>query len=538
MAKKRILSLFMSALAVIMLFSTETAAENRYRMIYNNDGTDMLSNRWNGRRPLCLYDVRGQVDLVGKGTGVTTYMVCSGSMFTYYRSRFGRVIGDDLNGILPSRGDSLFLEYHKNLQRLEAEGTDYIKASLERAGELGLERFISLRMNDLHFNDITDTVCVHAPDFFRHHPEFWMKEGKGWNEKGALDFTHEEVREQLFNLACEQLDLYGNMLDGYELDFNRFIVYFKSGDGPANAALITELVQRIRKKVDDVSRRQGRKILLCARVPSTWESCVFKGLDAKNWTDNHLVDFLTLACHWTGDPAIDVKAFRKESGIKKHTPVYVTIDDGAFQPRETYTHGMLRGAASFALSHGADGICLFNFFPCDYNMGKIEILPGGRTTRTQMPQIIDELGSVKKMEGRNKSYSYYEGESEYELTYKTPLPLSVHGNSPSRIDFFISDKKLNTEKALIVLRTDKNVSLDINIDTGIELQRLESPSLAVYDRCRQVGENEQVLYYEIPDGALKHGRNSFYMTSGPGGCTVTRIELILDYGDPDTHGYN
>jgi len=526
------------SLAAYLLLSPESAAEKRRRIIYNNDGTDMLSNRWNGRRPLCLEDVRSQVDLVGKGTGVTTYMVCTGSMFTYYRSKFGRVLGDDLNGSLPSLGDSLFLEYHKNIQRLEAEGTDYVKASLSRAGELGLERFLTLRMNDLHFNDVTDTVSVFAPDFFRRHPEFRLNSGKGWHETGALDFSHKEVREQLYNLACEQLDLYGSILDGYELDFNRFIVYFKSGEGPANAALMTELVHRIKAKVDEVSRRQGRRILLCARVPSTWESCVFKGLDAKQWVDDKSVDFLTLACHWRGDPAIDVDAFRKESGIGKHTPIYATLDDGSFDAHETYTHGMLRGAASFALSHGADGIYLFNFFPCDYNSGKIEILPGGRTTRTQMPEIIDELGSLKKMEGRNKSYTYYEGKVEYELKYKTPLPLTIREDGTSRIDFFISDKKPDTQKALIILRVDKHSKLTVRLGDKWGLKCLENPTPDVYDRDRKVEGDEQVMYFEIPDGLLKHGNNSFSLHSENGGCTVSRIELILDYGSSDIHGYN
>lgn len=41
------------------------------------------------------------------------------------------------------------------------------------------------------------------------------------------------------NLIKEQLEKY-DMIDGYELDFMRFIVLFKSGEGKEKAPLITD----------------------------------------------------------------------------------------------------------------------------------------------------------------------------------------------------------------------------------------------------------------------------------------------------------
>ena len=79
-----------------------------WRYLHNNDGTDLLSNIWHGRRPISVADVNECVDLIA-GTGVTTYLMCTGSDFAYYRSRYARVFGDDDGGRLDNRGDSLFL---------------------------------------------------------------------------------------------------------------------------------------------------------------------------------------------------------------------------------------------------------------------------------------------------------------------------------------------------------------------------------------------------------------------------------------------
>ena len=79
------------------------------------------------------------------------------------------------------------------------------------------------------------------------------------------------MRDRKLAIISEQLENYADIIDGYDLDFMRFIVYFKSGTGPQNAPLMTQLVKDIRQKVDEISAKQGRKILLSARVAPTVE---------------------------------------------------------------------------------------------------------------------------------------------------------------------------------------------------------------------------------------------------------------------------
>ena len=131
---------------------------NAFRIIHNNDGSDLLGNRWMNWRPLSVEDLNTCVDMVANSQ-VTTYMMCSGSDFFCVPSAYGRIMGDDKNGTLDCGCDTAqynqFRKYHQNHLNLEKEGTDLIKATLSRTKEKGLETFITYRMNDLHFNDIS-----------------------------------------------------------------------------------------------------------------------------------------------------------------------------------------------------------------------------------------------------------------------------------------------------------------------------------------------------------------------------------------------
>lgn len=498
----------------------------------------MLSNIWYGRKPLKVDDVKNGVDLVSE-CGVTTYMICSGSDFAYYRSKYSRPFGSDRDGELDSSADPLFLSYYSNFLNLEEEGTDIIKSSLLRAKEKGMEAFITYRMNDIHFCDVRIPVPVYATDFWMAHPEYWMgKDDRGWHSDGALNFEYPEVRQQKYNMIAEQLEKY-DFIDGFELDFMRFMVFFPVGKGPEDACLMTDLVRRIRAKADSVSALSGHRILLTARVPQTWDSCKDAGLDVRTWVREGLVDFITLGNLWKGDPAINTDVFRKQSGIGRRIPVYVTIDDGMFQPREDMSHGMYRGAASFAYSHGADGICLFNYYFTNYIKSDCKEVPEqmGKVCRTRTPGLARELGCYRLLDGKNKSYSYYSGNPEYGLKYLSPVPLECTPESSAVIGFHIADKmtKHRPVQGILCFRSDTDgLSATFN---GAVLQAASENCAILYDRLKGVKPGNKVHCFIVPASLIRRGDNKISISSESRRAAIPRIELILDYGDVNEYGY-
>jgi len=536
--------LLIGTLLSLLVFPSYGKPILKHRLIHNNDGTDALGNIWFSKRPLNVADINAYVDVVANSQ-VTTYLMCSGSDFLYYRSKYGRVFGDDLNGKFDCGTDTTactnFKKYYRNFLNLEKEGTDLIAASLNRAKKDGMEAFISYRMNDLHFNDTTTHCPIVYTDFWYKHPDFWINDATpGWNASRALDFAHKEVRARKLAIISEQLDKY-EMIDGFDLDFMRFIVYFKTGEGRKNAPLMTQLVQDIRAKVDEVSARRGKKILLSVRVPSTVEDCLDKGLDIQEWLHLGLVDFVSIGIHWLGNPSLPVKKFIKDIG-RTDIPIYASIDDGGYRPRENFSHGMFRGMASHILSQGADGIYLFNqyysSYISEYNR-QTHLEEGGYVCRVMMPQLLQELGSLETLKNRNKIYCLCDSSGEYGITPLSPLPLQVAGDKLSVASIFIGDnpKKTVPEEAILFFRLNKPSNFELYVN-GIKVTKANPEYVHLYDKARGLKKGEQEYAFVLQATSLNQGDNQISFQSKTGDLfRVKRLEIALKYGDVETHGY-
>lgn len=510
-------------------------------MIYNNDGSEILANNWFGNRPLTLSDLHQYVDLIADSQ-VTTYMVCSGSDFFYYRSKFGSILGDNKSGTVacesnPELGKSLDRIY-QNALRMEEEGTDIVEATLQRVKEKKMESFVTFRMNDLHFSDTTGNCPQQYSDFWRANPQFWTNDTtlKGLNAATALDFAHPEVRSHKLNVIREQLVKYAPLTDGYELDFMRFIVYFKKSEARKNAVLLTDLVRQAKNLADSVGKVHGKKILLTARIPATMQDCINKGIDARAWAKEGLVDFLTLGVHWRGEPAIGVADFKKELGVE--IPVYATMDDGTYNPREVYSHGMYRGMASHALAQGAAGTTLFNYFLKAYNEAGQKLIPEDSTLacRVIAPQLLKEIGSLESLRKRNKIYCLSDGLSSYELTPNSPLPLTV--DSKQEIDFFVGDPVDEDipEEVILFIRTATDAPYSVAVN-GRTIEKTDSSYPRLYDRARGLKNDQQVTAFSVPADQIKQGNNKISLESGATASVVLRVELALKYGEVEAFGY-
>ena len=542
-----------------LIFFTCCSSEeptSKTRLIFDDDGTNMLGNQSFNLRPLTLQDIDTCIDMISNNTQVTTFMMNSGSSALYYRSKYDRIIGEPRGEKIPTNYDTAlifwvpkesayvhFLRYYKNFLRLEKEGTDLIDASLRRAKKKGMETFISIRMNDLHFTDTTLRAHTAFSTFWLAHPEYWLNENTGWHSAGALDFSKKEVRDYKLALITEQLEKYGELIDGYNLDFMRFPVYFRSTEGREYAPLMTQLMKDIKAKVDELSAKRGKKILLSVLVPSTIEQCLEKGFDIQEWTRLGIVDFITIGVFFNGDPSLPVAQFKKDLNIKKF-PIYATIDDGGFTPapREKFSHGMYRGMASHILAQGGEGIYLYNYFLRRYLFYKKQyhLEPGGYMCRVVMPQLLQELGSLETLKNRNKIYCLSDcAIGGYGIKYSTPLPLQVNSDKPSLANIFIGDdvKKIVPQEAILFIRIDKSASYDLTVN-GEKITEEKPSYVQLYDRARGLKNPEEVHAFILPKSCLMKRDNVVSFTlKTPNSFSVTRIDLALKYGDVKTNGY-
>lgn len=359
-----------------ILISTAAADEARpRRVIYNSDADNMFIYVPPPMKPA---DVHRYVDEI-IGTGVTTLFMCPNyGMATNYPTRVGEMIGTDATADENEKIERLAKTESASVERAVVNFRELIKAGhdplglvINRARQQKLETFVTFRLNECH--------CVDTPEQFplnllitrtwRSHPEWWI--GKPGSELGPLhkeilgpntspivaswlpagfNFALPPVRE--FRLAeiqelCERYDI-----DGLDLDFQRFPMYFRVGEEQSQVQTMTAWIKSVRGLTNEIGRKRGRPILLSARIMAKPEQNLGLGLDPVSWSRDGLVDFVIASHYLRNDFPLPVAQYRTLLPAKM--PLY-----GSIEVTDSNTYRQL---ARQLWSDGADGLMLFNYF--------------------------------------------------------------------------------------------------------------------------------------------------------------------------------
>lgn len=312
------------------------------RILYNIDGSGCLINKKGSMGPaqITADDLKTAVEEIAyPGSQVDTLLVCINAQCTYYPSKVGTMCGSLLSP--EQRQGKPFL---RNLDAMFAQGVDPYALLLAETRRRGVEALLSYRMNDAHDGDYLR--CKLWLD----HPEYRLDKG--------LDFGHEAVRDYTFQLIAEAVRRYN--CDGIELDFNRFPNFFHEGAQSDRIAKINGLVQRVRTMLDSEGKKRGRRLVLAARVPTSYQQCRQIGLDPVVWAQTGWIDFLTISEFLHTRYDLPVKPWKEQI---KGVPIYASIECAEGPSRSRFLNAAKYcRAAKHLWNDGADGIYLFNFF--------------------------------------------------------------------------------------------------------------------------------------------------------------------------------
>ncbi len=400
-----------SVLAMICLISSigaqdnpandsQTTAQTRrsqlpnYRLIYNSDANNIFIY---DDPPMSADDVYDYVDEAADA-GVTSFFISPNwGMNMNYPTEVGDMIGERAGPELeakitldaPPKSTERGIA---NLRALIKAGHDPLGLIVNRAKERGLEIFVSFRLNEVHAVEQEDHVIF--SHFWKENPQWHIgKAGDplpqvylnilgpnthpivaGWLP-GGLDFSVAEVRaHRLAQLreCCEKYDI-----DGLDLDFQRFPMYFKPGEEENNIPLMTAWMRDVRIMVQEVGDKRGRPVLLSARIMARPEQNRAIGLDSIAWIDEKLLDFVVVSHYLRNDFQLPVKEYQEL--LPENYPLYASIEV-AKEPKTYYE------IARQLWRDGVDGILLFNFFTT-------------RERGVEPPfEIIPSLGDPKKLE--------------------------------------------------------------------------------------------------------------------------------------------
>jgi hypothetical protein len=351
-----------------------------HRLIYNSDADNMFIYVKPPMRPA---DLHPYVDEIANA-GVTTLYLCPNyGMPVTYPSSATQMFGTGLTDEQQKQVEQVSLEKPSlergaaNLQSLVAAGHSPVGLAVDRARAKGLETFITFRPNEVHWIEKPDDFPINLllSKFWNEHPEWRI--GKAGDElsqlhldilgprtspvvagwlPGGMNFAVPEVRAQRLaqmKECCERFDI-----DGLDIDFQRFPMYFPVGEEAANIKTMTAWIYEVREMMQEVGKQRGRSLLLSVRVMAQPEQNLGLGLDPVTWAERGLIDIVAASHYLNNNFDLPIKEYREL--LLDHIPLYGSIE--VEKQADRY-----RQIARQLWDDGVDGIMMFNFFTCRQN---------------------------------------------------------------------------------------------------------------------------------------------------------------------------
>lgn len=349
------------------------------KLIINQDCTCMLSH-------IARYIEEGtfkEQDLIDfpkqfEGTQITDYFINVDAVFpSKVRSGFlGKYHQKTENGKqVDYSGERMTNAVH---HMFEVMGIDHNAILIEGFRKVGINPWISFRMNDIHgLNNETD---MSKSDFYHAHPETrrvkFHPEYIFTNADLAYDYTYDCVREHYLAYIEEALDRYDAY--GIELDYQRECQLFGEGYYYDGREIMNDFMRKVKALTEKYAKKYGHEIKIAARVLPDIQTNMDFGMNVMQWVKEGLVDMLIPTGRFESndmDMPIDLwKTLLDGYNVELIAGIDMYMrPDPSYKPIHPSINTFAACAAS-AYSQGADGIYFFNFFhvnihdPLDHSM--------------------------------------------------------------------------------------------------------------------------------------------------------------------------
>ncbi len=486
--------------------------------------------------------------LAGSAVGTLVYCVGSGSDTLNYPTKVASTVG--WRHTKYEEENATWRKRMENARACMAAGMDPIRIVGKQAKEIGLYFLPSLRMNDAHF--------IFDPFNYPLTGEFWIKNHatltigdspltfrKGY--ENLLDYSKSEVSEYRLKVIAEVIERYEDLIDGFELDFNRVQVFFPKGKAQERAHLITDMLREVRKMLEEASQRQGRPMYLFARIPPSLPDCQWAGLDVETWMNEGLVDLVSPAQLMTlaqDMPIEDMIEYAHQNNVLVYPSLYPrtawrTPLDPESPTQETTTIlereatlAEILGAASAYYAQGAEGFYLFNFYNVEEARRPYPDWFYAMTRALATPSALDGASMVYFV-----TQTFYNDDKDPTYAYHKQIPASLGkeaaeftlslGKAPADSAFPVKNCVLRiggqgTGSKVMPIVEINNHQLDASGENATSFN-LEDAK----DRKRkQAAETYWVLPINKPS-ILLAGENQISVTWPD--TTVTDIEIGLSY---------
>ena len=391
----------------------------RPRIMYYHDGRHPHIYRY--EPPMTKAEYQACIDEL-VGTPVEAVMFCLGEGRTVlHDTQVGELLGHNVE----QWDHVVFRRAYENAKHLIDEGDDPLQIVCERAQEKDLLLYPTLLVQnggDTHAHIRNSNFRIN-----NQHLEIGAGGDLPPDLHGidGLDFKHEEVRNERFNLIEETVKKYS--VAGFELQMtNTFPLFFHPDEVEEGRAIMTQWIGRVYEVVKD----SGAERELVIRLPRTRQWCHYGGLDPEEWIRQGIVDVLApepITGPHRLDPNLDFTPFLKAAvgtntrilGVLHARVANDRIGDGPIE--------MMRAAACNYWEQGVDGLYVAQWFQQWPYTG-------------QFYEKLRELPHPDIMAAKDKYY-YVPTEIDTPWNPLTPtqLPIDMSLHNPAAAHFVISD---------------------------------------------------------------------------------------------------
>ena len=419
--------------------------------------------------------------------------------------------------------DTDIVSWPRKYYELHRLGIDDAFALLvARSREKGISPWISLRMNDMHYNEDPHRMNP----FWNDNPQFWTRKKPGFDN--GFDFTRPEVRAHYMALVDEVLSRWDS--DGVELDWMRFPHHFRGGDVTNGRAALTAFMRGVRNRADAAAERLGHRVGIAVRVPATPEFAHSLGMEAVTWARESLIDVLIPCSLWRPSfPDVPVEEWRARVGksctIVPGTDLWI----GGMRGGAVAASGMapIRGFTASMLDRGADAIYLFNHFgPTDMELSSLTIENGVDHGRT-MGDLLAMAGSAAQaLTGPRRHILTFHDPVPPKSGYRRPLPARIAPGNPVRLALHIGPSPNGGSCCLRVGLADstgfEKAVLDATVNATACVALEDAPAPAERKPARHGGYLHpdavapRLLRFEVPGDALRRGYNEIALALDEG----------------------
>jgi len=424
---------------------------------------------------------------------VTTYLLCpNGCGRFYHPTRVGEVY--------PAA---------TRLVELHGQGIDPFGMLLRAVRATGRETLITYRMNDVHGAD--DPDAPGTADFKRQHPDLIVdaagaRDGTGGWMAHCLDYSQPAVQEYILATIRELLDLYGDTIDGLQLDWLRFPRHLSGSPDQVweKRGALTQFTAAVRAELD----RTRPGLRLGARVPTHVAGWHQLGTDAAEWARRGLVDFLVATPFLVSDFHMPFAEMRTElqAGMGGGgVPLYADIEFG--HATQMHSPESLRAAALGLYGSGADGMYVFNF-PC-----WTEYI-GARPYHWLTQINTEEAAAAKPL-----LYSVpHQNHRVAEVDLAGQLPAALGAGGEASFHLWLPERSLPARRALALVHSGGDVCLRVNGAAAEELPHLRRAELfpeyvSPSEHPAPRPADEDCRLFAVVVGSLRPGDNDLELTS-------------------------